>query len=82
MGGNSRTRPQAIMPLPVKDVTATCIKLLKAVPLARGRERFAVSPALLEKGAHSAGGRFCRPEPKRMPSPRIHVHLCGNVSLP
>jgi len=44
---NNRTYRDKVEPLPLKDVTAKCIALLKGVPSARAAEGFQVSPDLL-----------------------------------
>ncbi|MCB0182662.1 MAG: hypothetical protein KDE31_00275 [Caldilineaceae bacterium] len=44
---NSRTHRDKVEPLPIKDVTAKCITMLKSVPFARANEGFKVSPDLL-----------------------------------
>jgi len=44
---NSRTYRDKVEPLPIKDVTATCITQLKGVPFARAAEGFKVAPDLL-----------------------------------
>lgn len=44
---NSRTDRRKVNPLPIKDVTAKCITLLKGVPSARDAEGFRVRPDML-----------------------------------